>query len=79
VLQAVQRLGISADDAESAVNEVFGDVDEAALLERALEKRLKGASVRDLDDKAKARIIRHLVAQGFEPSRVFRILRGLRG
>ena len=79
VLQAVQRLGISAADAERAVDEVFGDVDEAALLDRALERRLKGASVRDLDDKAKARIIRHLVAQGFAPSDVFRILRGLRG
>jgi regulatory protein len=75
VRQAVQRLGVSADIAESAVDEVFGEMDEAALLDRALEKRLKGVSVRDLDDKARARIIRHLIAQGFEPAHVLRLLR----
>ena len=75
VLQAVQRLGVSADVAESAVNDVFGEVDEAALLDRALERALKGVPRRDLDDKGKARVVRRLVAQGFEPSRVFARLR----
>jgi regulatory protein len=76
VLLAVQRLGISEDIAADAVNEVFGEVDEAALLERAVEKRLKGRNVRDLDDKARQRIVRHLIAQGFAPSQVIRALRG---
>jgi hypothetical protein len=46
------------------------------LLERAVEKRLKGRDVRDLDDKARQRIVRHLIAQGFAPSQVIRALRG---
>ena len=79
VIQQVQRLGISADVAKSAVDEVFDEVDEAALLERALAKRLKGASVTTLDRAAKARIVRGLVSQGFAPSQVLRALRDLRG
>jgi regulatory protein len=76
VLQAVQRLGVDADVAQEAVNEVFGEVDEAALLERALERRLRGQSVADLDHAGRARIARHLVARGFDLSRVLRALRG---
>lgn len=79
VLQAVQQLGIDADIAEQAVGEVFGDVDEASLLARALEKRLKGTAVRDLDPRGKARLVRQLVAQGFAPAHVLRALRDLRG
>jgi regulatory protein len=75
VLQAVQRLGISPDVAESAVNEVFNDVDESALLDRAIERRLKGAPLSDLDEKGKARLVRHLISRGFEPGRVFARLR----
>ena len=76
VVQAVQRLGIDAGVAEEAVDEVFGELDEGALFERALERRLKGAAVRDLDEKSRARIVRHLVGQGFDLSRVLRALRG---
>jgi regulatory protein len=75
-LQAVQRLGIPVDVAKEAVDAVFDELDEAALFERALEKRLKGASPRDLDERARARLVRQLVAQGFAPDQVFRALRG---
>jgi regulatory protein len=75
VLQAIQRLGIDSDTAEDAVNEVFGEIDEDALLQRALEKRLKGQAIDDLDDKARSRIIRQLVGQGFSFSSVLRALR----
>lgn len=75
VLQSVQRLGIAADVAQSAVDDVFGEVDEEVLLDRALDKRLKGGSPRTLDAKAKARVVRHLVAQGFAPSQVLARLR----
>ena len=78
IVLAIQRLGISADVAEDAVHEVFDDVDEGALLARAIDKRLRGAVVADLDDKARARLIRQLVAQGFAPSQVLRALRDLR-
>ena len=75
VVQAVQRLGIDADIAEEAVNEVFVEVDEAVLFDKALEKRLKGRSIADLDEKGRARIVRQLAGQGFDPSRALRALR----
>ena len=75
VLQHVQQLGVSADVAAAAVDEVFADVDESALLDRAMEKRLRGAAPRDLDTKAKARLVRQLVAHGFAPSTVLAHLR----
>jgi regulatory protein len=78
IRQALQRLGIGDEIAESAVADVFGDLDEAALLARALDKALRGRAVRDLDDKGKARVVRRLVAQGFEPSQVFGALRRLK-
>jgi regulatory protein len=76
VVQAVQRLGVDSGVAEEAVDEVFEEIDEGALFERALERRLKGTAVRDLDEKSRARIVRHLVGQGFDLSRVLRALRG---
>ena len=75
ILQSVQRLGIDPNVAEDAVNEIFGEIDEASLFNKALEKRLKGATLNDLDHKAKARIIRQLVGQGFALSRIMRALR----
>jgi regulatory protein len=75
ILQHVQQLGVSAEVAAEAVSEVFGDVDERALLDSAIERRLRGASLGTLDQKAKARLVRHLVARGFEPSAVFSRLR----
>lgn len=65
VIQKLRSLGIDGDVAESAVNEVFEEVDEGALLDRALERRLRGKTPKDLDDKGRARIVRGLAAQGF--------------
>ena len=71
VLQRIQQLGVSASLARAAVDEVFADIDEKVQLERAIEKKLRGADPRDLDDKAKARVVRSLVGQGFEPDRIY--------
>ena len=75
VLQKVRRLGIDGSTAESAVAEVFGEVDEGALLDHALERRLRGASPRDLDEKGRARIVRGLAAQGFAFDAILKRLR----
>jgi regulatory protein len=75
IVQAIQRLGVSADVARTAVDDLFDEVDEASLLDRALDKRLRGASPGDLDVKARARLVRQLIAQGFEPAQVFARLR----
>ena len=65
VIQKVRQAGINSDTAEDAVREVFEEVDENALLDHALERRLRGQEAGDLDDKGRARIIRGLAAQGF--------------
>ena len=75
VLQYVQQQGVSAEVAAAAVSEVFGEVDENALLDRALEKRLRGTVAASLDARSKARLIRQLITQGFEPAAVFARLR----
>jgi regulatory protein len=75
VLQYVQHLGVSSEIAAAAVTEVFAEVDEAALLDRALAKRLKNIPIAALDARAKARLVRQLVTQGFEPAAVFARLR----
>jgi regulatory protein len=78
VIQKIRQAGIAGDAAEDAVREVFEDVDENALLERALERRLRGKSARELDDKGRARIVRGLVAQGFRLEAVLKRLKALR-
>ena len=65
VIQKIRQAGIDGDTAEDAVREVFEDVDESALLDRALERRLHGKAPKELDDKGRARVVRGLVAQGF--------------
>jgi regulatory protein len=75
VIQRVRSLGIAADIAERAVADVFSEVDEAALLDRALARRLKGGSPGTLDPPARARIVRALIAQGFAPGAVLARLR----
>ena len=65
VIQKIRQAGIDNDVAERAVQAVFEDVDEDALLDRALERRLRGKTPKELDEKGRARVIRGLVAQGF--------------
>jgi len=78
VLQALRTAGIAADTAERAVHAVFGELDPDALIEAALQRRLRsGTEVGD--PKVRARLYRYLVGQGFEPDRVIAVLRGRRG
>ena len=75
VFQQLQRMGIRADTAKDAVAEVFAEIDEAAMLDQAIARRLKGGTLDALDDKAVARIVRGLIGQGFEPAQVYARLR----
>ena len=73
VVRQIESLGIPPEIARAAVAEVFGELDETALLEQALEKRLRhGVSLGD--EAAVRRIHRYLIAQGFEPSRVMALM-----
>jgi regulatory protein len=75
VLQKVRQLGIDAAVAEAAVDEVFEEVDEAALLDRAITRRLRGQTPRDLDERGRARIVRGLAGQGFALDAILKRLR----
>jgi regulatory protein len=66
-LRTVESLGIDRDLARAAVAEVFGDLDEDALIARALDRRLQVATV---DAAGARRLHRYLLAQGFDPGRV---------
>jgi SOS response regulatory protein OraA/RecX len=68
-LRTVEALGIDRELARTAVAEVFREIDEDAVIQQVLERRLRhGAS---LDDPAMVRRLqRYLLARGFEASRV---------
>jgi len=74
VIRHLESLGIAREIARAAAAEVFGQLDESALLERALERQLRrGGTLADA--RTARRVFRHLVAQGFEPDRVSAMLR----
>jgi len=71
---AARRLeaqGIDPALARAAVLGEAGEEGEAGLLERAVQRRVKG---RKLDEKEKQRVFRSLVQKGFSPSAVARKL-----
>jgi regulatory protein len=83
VRRAVESLGISRDLARAAVDEVFGEIDESALLARALDKRWPravaaagdSADSPTLDRRDIQRIYQALVRQGFPADRVMQAIR----
>jgi regulatory protein len=75
VIQKVRQAGIDGEIAEQAVQAVFEEVDEDALLDRAFEKRLRGKTPSDLDEKGRAKLVRGLAAQGFGLDAIFKKLK----
>jgi SOS response regulatory protein OraA/RecX len=74
VVRQIEALGIARDIARDAVAEVFAEIDETALLEQALDRRLRhGMSLSD--PAGFRRVHRYLLGQGFEPGRVMTLLR----
>jgi regulatory protein len=73
VAQALARAGIDRATARRALDETFDDVDDEALLNAALDKRLRDQ--RSIaDDREFQRLYRYLAAQGFEPDRILAVL-----
>jgi regulatory protein len=70
----IQSAGIAASVAKGALDEAFEAVDADALIEAALEKRLRGRE-RAADDREWQRLYRYLLGQGFEAERVATALR----
>lgn len=71
----LRSAGVADATASAAVDGALSTADVEALLDRALEKRLRGASVKSLDAAAQRRLAGALVRQGFSPSAVFSRLR----
>ncbi len=63
VRREIEALGIRADVARAAVDEVFAEVDEGALLEKALDR--KWPTTGDVDAADVQRVYRALIRQGF--------------
>jgi SOS response regulatory protein OraA/RecX len=63
VLYHLQQIGIDRE------------TDEAALLDQAIERSLRGREAASLDRNGIARIVRRLVGQGFEPGAIYARLR----
>ena len=67
----IEALGIDPATARRAVAEVFDEVDEESVLERAIAKRLNGP----IRDRAQfRRLYQALLRQGFPPDRVAALL-----
>lgn len=80
VARELQALGIAKDVAAEAVAEVFGDLDERTLIDRAIQKKLRGGK-KPSTMQERARLYQFLMRQGFTPAAVAVALRkiGARG
>jgi regulatory protein len=74
VLRQVQALGVDRDTARAAVADAFSEVDEQALLQAALARRLRNQPF-PTDRKDVARLYAWLVRQGFDADKVSALLR----
>jgi regulatory protein len=72
VLAELQRAGIDRDTARAAVKDAFGSLDETALIDKALSRRVRG---RILDVREFRRLYAYLVRQGFSPARAVSALK----
>lgn len=77
IQRELQQMGISRDIAAEAIAEAFGDVDERALIAKALQKKLRGG--KKITSPAEyARVYQYLMRQGFSPTAVNSALRAYR-
>jgi regulatory protein len=77
VRMQLERAGIAKDTAKAALDNVFDAIDDAALLESSLRKRLRGRET-IADEREFARLFRYLIGQGFESDRVMKALKAYR-
>jgi regulatory protein len=78
IQRELAEMGIARETAAEAVAEVFGDVDERSLIQRAIDKKMRGRP-RAATPADRARLYQHLMRQGFSPAAVMAALRKLGG
>jgi regulatory protein len=74
VTRELQAMGIARDVIADAVAEVFGDLDERALIQRAIDKKLRGGR-KPSTRQERARLYQFLMRQGFTPAAVVAALK----
>ena len=78
IARELQNMGIARDVANEAIATVFGDVDERGLIDRAIQKKLRGGR-KPTTIQERARLYQYLMRQGFTPAAVSSALRKLGG
>jgi regulatory protein len=73
VRMQIERAGIAKATAKRAVDGVFDAIDDDALLESSLRKRLRGRDT-IADDREFQRLYRYLIGQGFESESALKAL-----
>jgi regulatory protein len=74
IQRELQMMGIEKDVSARALAEAFGDVDERALIDKALQKKLRGKQ-KIATPAEYARVFQFLMRQGFSPATVTAVLR----
>ena len=78
VARELQTMGVARDVIADAIGEVFGDADERAMIDRAIQKKLRGGR-KPATVQERARIYQFLMRQGFTPAAVAAAMRRLGG
>jgi regulatory protein len=73
VRMTIERAGIAKATAKRAADDVFDGIDDEALVEAALAKRLHGRET-FADDREFQRLYRYLVGQGFDADQALKAL-----
>ena len=69
VSRELQAMGIAREVVAEAVAEVYGDLDERALIDRAVQKKLRGGR-KPTTIQERARLYQFLMRQGLTPAAV---------
>jgi SOS response regulatory protein OraA/RecX len=77
VMRELLQMGIASEVAAEALGEVYGELDERAMIDAALRRKLRGRG-RLADPLEYARIYQFLMRQGFSPAGVAAALRAFR-
>ena len=78
VMRELNAMGVARETATEAITEVFADVDERALIAKALRKKMRGKT-RISNAAEHARLYQYLMRQGFTPAGITAALRKVGG
>jgi regulatory protein len=78
VARELQAMRIARETIAEAIGEVFGDADERTMIDRAMQKKLRGGR-KPQTVQERGRIYQFLIRQGFTPAAVSAALRRLGG